>query len=253
MAQKTMAVCPECKAKVRKDNLKSHIERVHRKVEEAPREKPKRTPGRAKPKKAIRAWPAIAVGLILGLSAIGVLAYTQMTSSPPNNGLPPSINKIAIVNTNYGTFKIRLYTDEAPRTTGNFINLAESGYYNGLTFCRVKKDFVIQGGDRFGDCSGGSGTTVDWEDSGLKNIRYSVAMARSDSPDSATSQFFINLAHNVHLDNPPYPYVVFGTVIEGQSVIDTIANVPVEWHPVLEENSLPQSPVVMNSVTITTQ
>lgn len=252
MAQKTMAVCPECKAKVRKDNLKNHIERVHRKVEEAPKEKPRRTPGRAKPRKTASAWPAIAIGLILGLSAIGVLAYTQMTSSPPNTNPPPSSYKIAIVDTNYGTFKIQLYTDKAPITTGNFINLAESGFYNGLTFCRVKKDFVIQGGDRFGDCSGGSGVTIDWEDTGLKNIPYSVAMARSDSPDSATSQFFINLVHNSHLDAPPYPYVVFGSVIEGRNVIDTIANVPVVQHPVLPEVSYPESPVIMNSVVITT-
>ncbi len=255
MAQKTMATCPECGAKVRKDNLKGHIERVHRKVEEAPKEKPKSMTRRQKPRRTVSPWPAIFIGLILGLSAIGVLAYTQMMSSPSNSGTPSTGNKIAIVSTNYGPFKIQLRVDKAPITAGNFISLAESGFYNGLTFHRVVRSsiWVVQGGDPNGDGTGGSGQTIPWENTRLENVKYSVAMARSGDPNTdegantATSQFFINTKDNPGLDYYAYPFVVFGEVIEGQSVVDAIGQVPTD------SNDRPMSPVIMNTVVITTQ
>ncbi len=245
MAQKTMATCPECGAKVRKDNLKGHIERVHRKIEEAPKEKTQKTSGRSRLKKNVSPWPAIAIGLILGLSAVGVLAYTQMASPPTNNNPPPVTKRIAIVNTNYGTFKIELHLDKAPITAGNFIRLAEQGFYNGKGFHRVLPGFVIQAGED----PTGTVPSIPWENTGLKNVAYSVAMARQDTgnidedKDSATSQFYVNLVYNENLDTDyTYPFVVFGNVIEGHSVVDAIGQ---------QEVAPPEPPIVtISSITI---
>jgi len=240
-----MATCPECGAKVRKDNLKGHINKVHKKLEERPEDlAEKKTPSRIKVKKSrtVNPWPAIAIGVIMASVILGAYAYITFFSGGSEN--------MVIVSTNYGTFKIELRKDRAPTTAGNFINLVKQGFYNGLTFHRIVPDFVIQGGDPNGDGSGGSDQNVPWENTGLKNVKYSVAMARSGNPDSAqdsgtaTSQFFVNLKDNPSLDNYAYPFVVFGHVIEGQSVIDAIGQVPTD------ANDRPINPVIMYSVTI---
>jgi len=242
-----MATCPECGTKVRKENLKGHVERVHKKGVAA---STRTTQGGSRPaqprikdtKKAGH-WPAIALVVIMVLSSVG--AYAILTQKPPSG------NRKAVVATNMGTFTIELYEDKAPRTAGNFIRLAQAGFYNGLIFHRVVADFVIQGGDPNGDGTGGSGQTVNWEDTGLKNVKYTVAMARSGDPDTvqgantATSQFFVNLQGNPSLDAYTYPFVVFGKVTGGQSVVDAIGRVSVN------SNDKPLTPVVMNTVTIT--
>ena len=135
--------------------------------------------------------------------------------------------KIAVVETNHGTFKLELDLARAPRTAGEFVARASTGAYDRNSFHRVAANFVIQGGAVRG------AEHVPWEGTGLKNTRYSIAMARSGSAndamskDTATSQFFINLRDNALLDRFTYPYVVFGRVIEGQSVVDVIG----ELHP----------------------
>jgi peptidyl-prolyl cis-trans isomerase B (cyclophilin B) len=238
--QKTMTTCPECGAKVRKDNLKGHIAKVHRKVEEAPVERATKTArGRVKTRRIRVPWRLVAIVVVLSLVSVGVYAILMRSGNP-----------VAVISTNYGVIKIQLYADKAPTTTGNFIALADRGFFDRLTFHRVVKDFVIQGGDPNGDGTGGSGQTIPWENTGLKNVKYSVAMARSGDPNSvsgantATSQFFVNLKDNPDLDNYAYPFVVFGQVIEGQSVVDAIGQVEVD------SNSRPLSPVTMYSVTI---
>jgi len=115
-----------------------------------------------------------------------------------------------------------------------------TGFYDGLIFHRVIADFVIQGGDPNGDGTGGSGTTVAWEDTGLKNLLHTIAMARSN-PDDATSQFFINLKDNANLDTAP-AYVVFGRVVGGHEVVTAIGSVPTD------ANDKPLSPVTMTRV-----
>ena len=126
-------------------------------------------------------------------------------------------NRTATIETNKGTIKFELYEDLAPITTSNFIGLAESNFYSGLTFHRYVKDFVIQGGCPQGTGTGGSGQHVKLEVS--PNLKHGeaggVAMARSSAPDSASSQFYITLAPAAFLD---MQYAVFGRVTEGLDV-----------------------------------
>ena len=126
-------------------------------------------------------------------------------------------NRTATIETNKGTIKFELHEDLAPITTSNFIGLAESNFYDGLTFHRYVKDFVIQGGCPQGTGTGGSGKHVKLEVS--PNLKHGeaggVAMARSSAPDSASSQFYITLAPAAFLD---MQYAVFGRVTEGLDV-----------------------------------
>ena len=124
-----------------------------------------------------------------------------------------------------GTIRLELDADSAPITVTNFINLVESGFYNGLTFHRVVDGFMIQGGDPQGDGYGGLETKITGEfsengiENPLKHTRGAISMARSMMPDSASCQFFI-----VHQDSPDLDgkYAVFGYVTEGMEVVDDI-------------------------------
>ena len=126
--------------------------------------------------------------------------------------------KVVTLETTKGYIKFKLYTEEAPITAGNFIELAEKGFYDGLTFHRYVENFVIQGGDPLGNGMGGSDKTIPLEVS--KDLPHgeagAVAMARSARPDSASSQFYITLARVPYLD---MQYAVFGRVIEGMDVV----------------------------------
>ncbi len=122
-------------------------------------------------------------------------------------------NRYALIRTDKGSIKFELFEDKAPITAGNFIKLAQSGFYNGLTFHRYEPGFVIQGGDPNGDGTGGSNETIPLEIvSGLDFSEGAVGMARANDPNSASSQFFITLADSHFLDGS---YAVFGKVVEG--------------------------------------
>lgn len=157
-------------------------------------------------------------------------------------------NRTAVIETNKGTIKFELLEEDAPKTTENFRLLAEKGYYNGVIFHRVIKNFMIQGGDPLGEGYGGEsawGGKFDDEidrDSPLYSGVYgkgTVAMANA-GPNTNGSQFFI-----MHIDYPlPPSYTKFGKVTEGQDVVDDIAEV--ETTP----RDKPVDPVVMESVYI---
>jgi peptidylprolyl isomerase/peptidyl-prolyl cis-trans isomerase B (cyclophilin B) len=117
-----------------------------------------------------------------------------------------------------GEFRIRFFSEDAPNTVKNFIMLARAGFYDSLTFHRVIKNppFVVQGGDPKGDGTGGPGYTIDAEFNDRPHKEGTVAMARSNDPNSAGSQFYICLASQPHLDGK---YTVFGEVIEGMNVV----------------------------------
>jgi len=157
-------------------------------------------------------------------------------------------NRIAVIETNKGTIKFELLEQDAPKTTENFILLAEKKYYDGVIFHRVIKNFMVQGGDPLGMGYGGESA---WggkfndeinRSSDLYAGQYAkgtVAMANA-GPNTNGSQFFI-----MHIDYPLPPlYTKFGQVIEGQDVVDAIAEVAVG------ANDKPLEPVVMNKVTI---
>ncbi|MFC6632235.1 peptidylprolyl isomerase [Microbulbifer taiwanensis] len=132
--------------------------------------------------------------------------------------------------TDLGTIQVELYRDKAPATVENFLTYLDSGFYNGVIFHRVIPGFMVQtGGHTFDFQLKETREPVTNESSnGLKNLRGTLAMARKNDPDSATSQFFINLKHNDHLDaaKDKPGFTVFGKVTQGMDVVDSILNEP---------------------------
>ena len=159
------------------------------------------------------------------------------------------------LNTNRGTIKIELDTENAPVTCSNFEEYAKSGFFDGTIFHRVIPGFMIQGG----------GFTVDMEqkptrdtikneaDNGLKNVLGSVAMARTPDPDSASSQFFINVADNDFLNHTAptqngWGYCVFGNVVDGMNVVQEITRVATAANGMHQD--VPVEPIVIESVDV---
>nr|MBQ1577843.1 peptidylprolyl isomerase [Oscillospiraceae bacterium] len=148
----------------------------------------------------------------------------------------------------YGTIKLELDEGAAPITVANFIQLAQSGFYDGLTFHRIMDGFMIQGGDPDGNGTGGSKETIKGEfaKNGVSNpishVKGTISMARSNDPNSARSQFFITVADATFLDGS---YAAFGRVTEGMEVAEQIAKdarpidsngtIPPEQQPVIEK------------------
>ena len=118
-----------------------------------------------------------------------------------------------------GEIRLEFYPEDAPKTVENFVTLAKKGFYNGVNFHRVVPDFVVQGGCPKGNGTGGPGYTVKAEFNKHKHLRGTVAMARSQDPDSAGSQFYICYGSTPHLDGQ---YTVFGHVASGMELVDRI-------------------------------
>ena len=135
-----------------------------------------------------------------------------------------------ILTTNMGAIKIELDAEKAPKTVANFLSYVESGHYTGTIFHRVIRGFMIQGGGfEAGMKQKNTSTTIENEaKNGLKNVPYSLAMARTSDPHSASAQFFINTVNNAFLDYPGqdgWGYCVFGTVTEGMDIVDKMSAV----------------------------
>jgi peptidylprolyl isomerase len=193
--------------------------------------------------------------VIIALLASGYMAVTGGfvgllgSGNQIDNGDVIMGNSIAVFDTSMGTFKVELFEDKMPVTTGNFIKLARDGFYDGVVFHRVIDGFMIQGGDPTGTGTGGPGYTIEDEFvEGLSNLKYTVAMANTGQPNSGGSQFFINLVDNTYLDwnQPPEAskHPVFGKVIDGMDVIDAIGKVEVG------AGARPEEDVVINKLTI---
>lgn len=136
-------------------------------------------------------------------------------------------NKEAVIDVkDYGTITVKLEPEYAPETVENFINLCEEGFYDGLTFHRIISGFMIQGGDPTGTGMGGSDKEIKGEfasngvENDLSHTRGTISMARSQDPDSASSQFFIVHDDSTYLDGQ---YAAFGSVTDGMDVVDAIA------------------------------
>ncbi len=154
----------------------------------------------------------ILIGVILII--VVVIAFNLMVSKH---------TKVAL-ETNKGTIVLEIYTGEMPITAGNFVKLVEQGFYDGIIFHRVISGFMIQGGDPTGTGMGGPGYKIKDEFTGTnldRNDRGTISMANA-GPNTGGSQFFINLADNNFLDGK---HPVFGKVIEGLEVVDSIAGV----------------------------
>ncbi len=146
-------------------------------------------------------------------------SMAKLTQASTNTN-EPKIGKTVVMETTKGTIKFALYEESVPVTTKNFIDLANSGFYNNLTFHRYEPGFVIQGGDPKGDGTGGSDKTIPLEISPkLRHVKGALGMARSQEPNSASSQFYFTLEDSHFLDDN---YAVFGIVTEGMDVVQQL-------------------------------
>jgi peptidyl-prolyl cis-trans isomerase A (cyclophilin A) len=159
--------------------------------------------------------------------------------------------------TNLGNFVVDLDSDKAPKTVNNFLAYVKSGFYNGTVFHRVINGFMVQGGGFTTELvqKPTQPPVVSEAQNGLKNQIYTIAMARTSDPDSATAQFYINVKDNPGLDFPNAMgngYTVFGKVISGMQTIDKIKLVPtgVASTPRGRMADVPNTPVVIESATI---
>ncbi|WP_353428532.1 peptidylprolyl isomerase [Polynucleobacter sp. MWH-UH19D] len=160
--------------------------------------------------------------------------------------------------TTMGNFVVELDDVKAPKTTANFLNYVKSGFYNGTIFHRVIDGFMIQGGGFTPDLvqKPTDAPVASEANNGLKNNTYTIAMARTSDPDSATAQFFINVKDNEGLNYPNAMgngYTVFGKVISGTQTIDAIRKVPTMVAPaprIGRMADVPTKPVVIESASI---
>lgn len=203
-------------------------------------------------------FPAFLLALVLGasLATTGCNAKEpgkQTVSTQPAAGQPP--NPRVLIETGKGNITVELFAGNAPGTVANFLAYVKSGFYDGTIFHRVIPGFMIQGGGMLPDLTEKpNGTPIQNEaDNGLKNLRGTLAMARTSDPHSASSQFFINVADNYPLNHrgksvEGWGYAVFGQVVDGMAVVDAI--VAVERGDFGPYGDVPLEPVLIKRVTL---
>jgi cyclophilin family peptidyl-prolyl cis-trans isomerase len=163
---------------------------------------------------------------LLSLVVLGLATcMTASVVSAQSEGQKP----VVVFDTSMGTITLEVYPDKAPITVANFLKYVDDGFYDNLIFHRVIPGFMIQGGgmsDQMDEKQQGKRSPIKNESgSGLSNERGTISMARTNDPNSATCQFFINHADNAKLDSYGGGYAVFGKVTEGMDVVDAIAKV----------------------------
>ena len=186
----------------------------------------------------------------LVLAACGYNNSTTQTQG--NNNME---NPIVILHTNMGDIKLELNQEKAPNTVANFIQYVKEGHYDGTIFHRVIGNFMIQGGgfDQDMQQKPTHDAIKNEANNGLKNEVGTIAMARTQDPDSATAQFFINVADNGFLNfsaetRQGWGYAVFGKVVEGMDVVNAIKNVKTTTHGFYE--NVPVNPVVIEKAEL---
>ena len=184
--------------------------------------------------------------LLLGIASLALIFQLQLA-----NAANPKVK----METSKGTVIIELYPDKAPKSVANFLDYVNSGAYDGTIFHRVIKNFMNQGG----------GFTADYKKletkepipneafNGLKNLKYTLAMARTNAPHSATNQFFINTADNAFLDHTEksmsgWGYAVFGKVVEGENIVGAISRVATGPGGPFSKDA-PRTPIIIKKVT----
>jgi len=194
-------------------------------------------------------WTTWTASLVIVL-ALQTAPKPGPATQPPVALEPAPGNPVAVISTSMGDITVELFKDRAPVSVENFLRYAAEGFYPGTIFHRVVKAFVIQGGGYSqGMIEKPTHEPIQNEaTNGLKNTRGTLAMARTQTLRSATSQFYINVSSNSALDHrgyapPDFGYAVFGRVLSGMDVADRIADVPTKG-----EN--PIEPVTIKSVTV---
>ncbi|MBA2847023.1 peptidyl-prolyl cis-trans isomerase B (cyclophilin B) [Methanococcus maripaludis] len=190
---------------------------------------------------------------IIVASIVLLTSFSGCTESDSTTSNETGEIVYATIQTNYGNMTFELYPDKAPITVENFKKYAESGFYEGTIFHRVISDFMIQGGGF--TVNGTKKETLDSikneAKNGLSNKRGTIAMARTNIVDSATSQFFINTVDNSYLDyqnDQNYGYAVFGEMTDGFDVLDKIENVATANNG--QYQNWPVEDVIIEKVTI---
>ena len=192
--------------------------------------------------------------ILLGMSGCGASEPGKQTvSTAPAAGQPA--NPRVLIETSKGNITLELFPGNAPKSVANFLGYVKNGFYDGTVFHRVIPGFMIQGGGMTVDMAEKpKGAPIPNEaDNGLKNLRGTLAMARTGDPHSATSQFFINVNDNAFLNHrgksvEGWGYAVFGQVVDGMQVVDAIVAVPRGNRG--PYGDVPVEPVVMKRVTL---
>jgi cyclophilin family peptidyl-prolyl cis-trans isomerase len=184
------------------------------------------------------------MSLFAGVALSGAVAAAPGLANPT-----PQVS----LKTTEGEIVLELNQEKAPKSVANFLSYVKSGHYKGTIFHRVIDGFMIQAGGYTVDLKGKPTRppVVSESQNGLKNETYSVAMARTGNPNSATAQFFINVVDNTGLDYPGqdgFGYTVFGKVVKGQEVVDKIKGVLVDDKGIFQ--NIPVKPIVITSATI---
>ena len=191
----------------------------------------------------------VVLALLANGCAPGQDDQTKAGAEQERAGLDPA--PVVVLETNHGRIVMQLDREKAPLSVANFLRYVGAGFYDGLTFHRVRPNFMIQGGRMTPDRQRRTTSVPSVQsesENGLKNLRGTVAMARTRDRHSATSEFFINHVDNADLDFTGrsvegWGYAVFGKVIEGLDVVDSIAAVPTErWG---QHEAIPLDPVVI--------
>ncbi len=177
-----------------------------------------------------------------------LLSLSALFTHADENSATPAATVNVLMSTSEGDIVLQLDRANAPVSVDNFLTYVSSGHYDGTIFHRVIKDFMIQGGGFSADMRRKATLPAikNEADNGLKNLRGTIAMARTRDVNSATSQFFINVKDNSFLDHGArdFGYAVFGKVVSGMDIVDRIANAPTGARDV------PVSTVTINSVSI---
>ncbi|WP_421617685.1 peptidylprolyl isomerase [Brevibacillus sp. TJ4] len=170
---------------------------------------------------------------------------------PPEMQIDPNKTYQATISTSMGDITIDLFAKDAPLAVNNFVFLAKDNYYDNLTFHRVVKNFMIQTGDPLGTGIGGPGYTFEDELNNGHEYEVGVVAMANAGANTNGSQFFIGSGKNVenlkHIPN----YTIFGKVVSGLDVVQKIESVPVKVNPQTNEESMPQEPVTIKTITIT--
>ena len=196
------------------------------------------------------------VTLLLGLMMSGCGAsepVTQTVSTAPPAG--QAANPRVLIETGKGNITVEVFPAQAPQSAGNFLNYVKTGFYDGLVFHRVIPGFMAQTGGMTADMTEkpGNAPIRNEADNGLRNLRGTLAMARTADPHSASSQFFINVKDNAFLDHrgqtpQGWGYAVFGQVVDGMDVVDAIVAVPRGNRG--PHGDVPIEPIVMKRVSV---
>lgn len=189
---------------------------------------------------------------LAGLVALGIGGSEIATAAGKGNPM-------VVLSTSMGDIKVELYQDKAPITVKNFLDYAKAGYYDGTVFHRVIPGFMVQGGGLTADLQdkrdGQKAPIKNESDNGLKNDTGTLAMARTSVPDSATSQFFINVKDNAFLNKESagdkVGYAVFGKVVDGMDIVRKIEQVKTTSKG--PHQNVPADPVTIKSVKVVSE